>query len=70
LTIICNVYYLIISLINWTMLSPFNMYVIILIAGLVINYVANIVFLFISRSTLLKDEGFICWIQGHVRLVK
>lgn len=47
-----------------------NLYSIMLIVGLIINYVNNVIFLFVSKYTLLKDHDFSCWKRGNVQLIK
>lgn len=41
-----------------------------LMVGLIINYVNNVIFLFVSKYTLLRDHDFNCWKRGNVQLIK
>jgi len=70
LSIICNLVYLIRKLADWGGLNSSSNYAIVLIVGLLINYVANVLFIFVAKHTLLKDESFICWKRGNVQLIK
>lgn len=50
--------------------SKVQVYSVFLIVGLIINYINNLIFLFVSKYTLLKDNEFICWKRGNVELIK
>jgi hypothetical protein len=69
LAIICNIFYLVKSLLG-SFTQDNSIYSIILIIGLLINYINNILFLFVSKFTLLKDHDFSCWKRGNVELIK
>lgn len=55
LAIVCNLFYLIKSL-TGSFGQDKTIYPVILIIGLLINYVNNIIFLFVSKYTLLRDH--------------
>ena len=70
LSIICNLYYFISAISDQTIGSGKSIYSIILLIGLLVNYVNNIIFIFISKYTLLQDAEFNCWRRGNVELIK
>lgn len=69
LAVICNLYYVFKGL-TGSFSQEKSIYTIILIVGLLINYINNIIFLFVSKFTLMKDHEFSCWRRGNVELIK
>ena len=69
LAVICDVFYMMRSLI-----SPHGesvqLYTFILIVGILFSYINNIIYLFVTKHTLLKDESFIFWKRGNVKIIK
>jgi hypothetical protein len=66
---ICNVFYVVRAF-----LAPpsgqTSLYVYILIVGVAVSYANNVIFIFLSRYSLLRDEEFVKWKRGNVELVK
>lgn len=67
-TVICNLFYFGKLMSNWAGTSVG--YGVVLILGLLLNYITNVLFLFMSRHTLLRDEQFLNWKRGHIELFK
>lgn len=70
LTVICNLYYFISAIADQTIGSGSSIYSIILLIGLLVNYINNVIFIFVSKYTLLQDTEFNCWRRGNVELIK
>ena len=47
-----------------------EMYVYILIVGVIFSYVNNVIYIFVAKHTLLKDEMFVFWKRGNVQIIK
>lgn len=56
LSIICNLYYFISSITDQTIGTSNSIYSIILLIGLLVNYINNVIFIFVSKYTLLQDS--------------
>ena len=69
LAAICNIFYMMRAGI-----SPHGdsveMYVYILIVGVIFSYVNNVIYIFVAKHTLLKDEMFVFWKRGNVQIIK
>lgn len=67
--VICDVFYLVRSAVAPPS-GTVQPYLYILAVGIIINYINNVIFLFVSKHTLLRDEGFLFWKRGNVHIVK
>ena len=71
IAVICDVFYLLKAIAYPSSSSnSIQPYAFILLAGVLFSYVNNIIFLFVARHTLLKDDQFIFWKRGNVNLIK
>jgi len=69
LAIVANVFYTISNLREMGSIL-YNIYIIFLLIGLAVNYINNLIFLFLWKYTLGKDEGFDHWHKGKLVLIK
>ena len=67
LATICNVFYLVTDILQ---MHSLKIYLLVLITGVFVNYLNNILFLFVAKNTLQRDEGFLEWRRGHVKLIR
>ena len=51
-------------------MQSLKIYLLVLITGVFVNYLNNILFLFVAKNTLQRDEGFLEWRRGHVKLIR
>jgi proprotein convertase subtilisin/kexin type 5 len=66
---LCNVFYVLRGIIGQPYVS-FLPYLYLLIIGVVFSYVNNIIYLFVKKFTLERDDLFLLWRRGNVHLIK
>ena len=66
---LCNLFYMMRSSINPPG-ATVETYIFVLVIGVIFSYVNNVIYLFVTKHTLLQDDMFILWKRGNVHLVK
>lgn len=69
IAVICDLFYMLRATVPPES-GSIDPYTYILIIGVIVNYINNVIFLFMSRHTLFRDPDFILWKRGNVHIVK